>query len=160
YFGILADDTPPVGLAAYAASAIARSRPIRTGVQGFTYDLRTALLPFMFIFNTDLLLLRYASGEFINITSLPEIALIFVTGTVAMLAFAAVTTNFLVVRNRFHESVLLAFVIATLLRPRFFQAQLGWGDRYVWYAVGTLVFAGVYALQRMRRGESGEGWVR
>ena len=36
YFGILADDTPPVGLAAFAASAIAQSDPIKTGIQGFT----------------------------------------------------------------------------------------------------------------------------
>ena len=51
YFGILADDTPPVGLAAYAAAAIAKSPPIPTGLQGFMYDIRTAILPFMFIFN-------------------------------------------------------------------------------------------------------------
>ncbi len=57
YFGILADDTPPVGLAAFAAAAIARSDPIKTGIQGFTYDIRTAILPFMFIFNTELLLI-------------------------------------------------------------------------------------------------------
>ena len=56
YFGILADDTPPVGLAAYAAAAIAKSPPIPTGIQGFMYDIRTAILPFMFIFNADLIL--------------------------------------------------------------------------------------------------------
>ena len=56
YFGILADDTPPVGLAAYAAAAIAKSSPIATGIQGFMYDIRTAILPFMFIFNSDLIL--------------------------------------------------------------------------------------------------------
>jgi TRAP transporter 4TM/12TM fusion protein len=56
YFGILADDTPPVGLAAYAAAAIAKSPPIATGIQGFMYDIRTAILPFMFIFNSDLIL--------------------------------------------------------------------------------------------------------
>ena len=47
YFGILADDTPPVGLAAYAAAAISRGDPIKTGIQGFTYDIRTAALPFI-----------------------------------------------------------------------------------------------------------------
>ena len=52
YFGILADDTPPVGLAAYAAAAISKGDPIRTGIQGFIYDMRTAVLPFIFIFNT------------------------------------------------------------------------------------------------------------
>ena len=52
YFGILADDTPPVGLAAFAAAGISGGDPIKTGIQGFTYDIRTAILPFMFIFNT------------------------------------------------------------------------------------------------------------
>ena len=57
YFGILADDTPPVGLAAFAAAAISGGDPIRTGVQGFMYDIRTAILPFLFLFNTELLLI-------------------------------------------------------------------------------------------------------
>ncbi len=61
YFGILADDTPPVGLAAYAAAAIARSDPVRTGIQGFAYDMRTALLPYVFIFYPQLLLLNLKS---------------------------------------------------------------------------------------------------
>ena len=58
YFGILADDTPPVGLGAFAASAISGGDPIKTGIQGFAYDIRTAILPFLFIFNTDLLLIN------------------------------------------------------------------------------------------------------
>ena len=49
YFGILADDTPPVGLAAFAAAAISGGDPIKTGVQGFMYDIRTAVLPFLFL---------------------------------------------------------------------------------------------------------------
>ncbi len=57
YFGILADDTPPVGLAAYAAAGIAKADPIKTGIQGFKYDIRTAILPFMFFFNPELLLI-------------------------------------------------------------------------------------------------------
>src|SRR3546814_16858753 len=61
YFGILADDTPPVGIAAYAAAAISGADPIRTGVQGFIYDLRTAILPFMFFFNPSLLLIGVES---------------------------------------------------------------------------------------------------
>ena len=67
YFGILADDTPPVGLAAFAAAAISQGDPIRTGVQGFAYDIRTAVLPFIFIFNTDLLLIDVTWIEGISI---------------------------------------------------------------------------------------------
>ena len=57
YFGIMADVTPPVGLASFAAAAVSKGDPIKTGVTAFYYSLRTAALPFLFIFNTDLLLI-------------------------------------------------------------------------------------------------------
>ncbi len=84
YFGILADDTPPVGLAAYAAAAIARSDPIKTGVQGFIYDMRTAILPFIFFFKPALLLINpeghWAYTVYVVITALIAM-LLFVAGT-------------------------------------------------------------------------------
>ena len=143
FFGILADDTPPVGLAAYAASAIARSDPIRTGIQGFTYDLRTAILPFMFVFNTDLLL--------IGVTSVWYGALVFVAGGLAMGAFAALTQGRLARRNRLHESLLLLLTVAILLRPGLFAACVGEsGGRAPWYGLGILCFLAVYGLQTVR----------
>ena len=114
YFGILADDTPPVGLAAFAAAAIARSDPIKTGIQGFMYDIRTAILPFLFIFNTDLLL--------IDVTLWQAIA-VFAVATVAMLSFAAATQGYFIVRSRIWESLALVLVAFTLFRPGF------WLDR-------------------------------
>jgi len=45
YFGLMADITPPVGLASYAAAAISRADPIKTGIQAFWYSLRTGILP-------------------------------------------------------------------------------------------------------------------
>ncbi len=109
YYGILADDTPPVGLAAFAGAAIARSDPIRTGIQGFTYDLRMAVLPFLFIFNTDLLL--------IGVTSWWQAGFTFVVATVAMLLFAAATQGFFLVRNRLWEGAALLLVALTLFHP-------------------------------------------
>ena len=58
YFGIMADVTPPVGLASFAAAAVSGGDPIRTGLVAFFYSLRTAALPFLFIFNTELLLIE------------------------------------------------------------------------------------------------------
>ena len=55
YFGLMADVTPPVGLAAYAASGISRADPIKTGIQAFWYEIRTAILPFVFILSFALL---------------------------------------------------------------------------------------------------------
>jgi hypothetical protein len=116
YFGILADDTPPVGLAAFAAAAIARSDPIRTGIQGFTYDIRTAILPFMFIFNTQLLM--------IDIGGIFEFLLVVTSATFAILLFAAATQGFMLVRNRIWETLALLLITFALFRPGFFWDYL------------------------------------
>ncbi|MBO9395731.1 TRAP transporter permease [Shimia sp. R9_2] len=115
YFGILADDTPPVGLAAYAAAAISRGDPIKTGVQGFAYDIRTALLPFMFIFNTDLLLIDVSFGKAV---------LVFFISLIAMLIFAAATQGYFIAKSRKWESAALLFIAFMLFRPDFFLDQV------------------------------------
>ncbi|MCH8551148.1 MAG: TRAP transporter permease [Natronospirillum sp.] len=111
YFGILADDTPPVGLAAYAAAAVSRADPIMTGVQGFAYDIRTAILPFMFIFNTNLLL--------IDIESIWHLAGVIATALAAMLIFAAATQGYWLTRTRIWETAALLLIAFTLFRPGF-----------------------------------------
>src|SRR3546814_10704387 len=59
----MADVTPPVGLASFAAAAISGADPIKTGITAFYYSLRTVALPFLFIFNTDLLLIDVTAWE-------------------------------------------------------------------------------------------------
>jgi len=115
YFGIMADVTPPVGLASFAAAAVSGGDPIKTGIVAFFYSLRTAALPFLFIFNTDLLL--------INVTWAQGI-LVFVVATVAMLLFAAATQGWFLTRNRIHETVLLLLVAFTLFRPGFWMDMI------------------------------------
>ncbi|WP_299818423.1 TRAP transporter permease [uncultured Roseibium sp.] len=110
YFGILADDTPPVGLAAFAAAAISGGDPIRTGIQGFSYDIRTALLPFLFIFNTELLLIDVGPVKAV---------FIFVIGVTAMMLFAAATQGYFLARSRIWETLALLLVAFTLFRPGF-----------------------------------------
>ncbi len=110
YFGILADDTPPVGLAAFAAAAISGGDPIKTGLQGFGYDIRTAILPFLFVFNTELLLIdvSWYKGIFI-----------FIIGVIAMLLFAAATQRFMFVKTKWWETIALLLIAFTLFRPGF-----------------------------------------
>ncbi|MEO1292071.1 MAG: TRAP transporter permease [Pseudomonadota bacterium] len=115
YFGILADDTPPVGLAAYAAAAISRGDPIATGVQGFMYDIRTALLPFLFIFNTDLLL--------IDVTPIQAIYT-FITALIAMLCFAAATQGYFFAKSRMWETAALLLIAFMLFRPDWWLNQV------------------------------------
>jgi TRAP-type uncharacterized transport system fused permease subunit len=111
YFGLMADVTPPVGLASFAAAAIARSDPIKTGVTAFYYSMRTAILPFLFIFNTQLLLIGIEDGW--------HLALTVVSATVAMLIFAAATQGFFLARSRWWETIALLLVTFTLFRPGF-----------------------------------------
>ncbi len=110
YFGIMADVTPPVGLASFAAAAISRGDPIKTGFTAFYYSLRTVALPFLFIFNTDLLL--------IDVTFL-EGVWVFAIATIAMLLFAAGTQGYFFAKNRVWEAVALLLVAFTLFRPGF-----------------------------------------
>ena len=112
YFGIMADVTPPVGLASFAAAAVSKGDPIKTGLTAFYYSLRTAALPFLFIFNTDLLLIDVSFWHGV---------LIFFVATGAMLIFAAGTQGFFLVRSRWYESALLLLVAFTLFRPGFWM---------------------------------------
>ena len=115
YFGIMADVTPPVGLASFAAAAVSGGDPIKTGFVAFFYSLRTAALPFLFIFNTDLLLIDVGwVGGFV----------VFIVATAAMLIFAAATQGFLLARNRAYETVLLLLIAFTLFRPGFWMDMI------------------------------------
>jgi TRAP transporter 4TM/12TM fusion protein len=145
FFGILADDTPPVGLAAYAAAAIAKSPPIPTGIQGFMYDIRTAILPFMFIFNSDLILH--------NVDSWLQGFLIFAMACFGNFAFASATQGWLIAKNRIYEIPLLLCVTLVLMRPDLIAKWLNipHGQRYWTYLIGMALFGLVYLMQRPRR---------
>ena len=111
YFGLMADVTPPVGLASFAAAAIARTDPLKTGVTAFFYSMRTAILPFLFIFNTQLLM--------IGIDGPWHLFLTVSSALVAMLLFAAATQGYFVVRSKLWESAALLLITFTLFRPGF-----------------------------------------
>ncbi|MFP7755765.1 TRAP transporter permease [Thermodesulfobacteriota bacterium B35] len=144
YFGILADDTPPVGLAAYAAAAIAKSPPIATGIQGFMYDIRTAILPFMFIFNSDLILH--------NVNSWSQGILIFVMTCLGNFAFASATQGWFIARNKVWEIPLFLCVCFILMRPDQIAAWLGMAheQRYWTYLIGLGIYGALYLMQRAR----------
>jgi TRAP transporter 4TM/12TM fusion protein len=144
YFGILADDTPPVGLAAYAAAAIAKSPPVPTGLQGFMYDIRTAILPFMFIFNSDLILH--------NISSWPQGLVIFAMACVGNFAFASATQGWFVTKNRIYEIPLFLFITLNLMRPDLIASWLGIAPekRYWTYLIGLALYGFLYLIQWRR----------
>ena len=144
YFGILADDTPPVGLAAYAAAAIAKSPPIKTGIQGFMYDIRTAILPFMFVFNPDLILH--------GIDSWSVGLLIFFMACMGNFAFASATQGWLTTRNRWYEVPFLLGITFILMRPDQMASWAGLprDQRFLMYIPGLLLFGLLIGWQKFR----------
>lgn len=116
YYGIMGDITPPVGLATFAAAAISGEDPIRTGIQGATYALRTVVLPFLWVFNPQILL--------IGIDNWLVALVVVASSIVAMLAFAAATLGWFRTRSRWWENLLLLLAVFVLFRPNFFMDML------------------------------------
>ncbi|NOE32944.1 MULTISPECIES: TRAP transporter permease [unclassified Ruegeria] len=115
YFGIMADVTPPVGLASFAAAAVSGGDAIKTGFTAFFYSLRTVALPFVFIFNTDLLLIDVTWVEGIIVA---------IFATIAILVFTAGTMGYFLTHSRIYESIALIFVAFALFRPDFFMDRI------------------------------------
>lgn len=116
YYGILADDTPPVGLCAYAASGIAGSDPIRTGLTSFRFDLAAFTLPLIFFLNRELLLIDFFPTPGATNVVYPWWRLLTVLpmAVVGMLSFAAALQGYAFSRLRWWGRVVF-FVIALLL---------------------------------------------
>ena len=116
YFGLMADVSPPVGLAAYAAAAIAGADPMKVGWQGTWYEFRTLLLPFIFIFNPEILL--------IDISGPLHLLIVIALGATAMMAFVAALQGYFFDRNRWWETIALLAICFTLFRPHFWMDMI------------------------------------
>ena len=115
YYGLMADVTPPVGLASYAAAAISRADPIKTGIQAFWYSLRTGILPIVFIFNNELLL--------IGVEDWFHALIVMVTSLIAILAFTSATQGWFVNKLRWFEIIIFLIISMALFRPGFIMDQ-------------------------------------
>ena len=109
YFGLMADVTPPVGLASYAAAAISGGDPLRTGLQAIWYSLRTGILPIVFLFNHELLL--------IGVDSIWQALLVIVTSLIGILVFTAATQQWFINRLRWYEIIAFLIISLSFLAP-------------------------------------------
>ena len=144
YFGILADDTPPVGLAAYAASAIAGSDPIATGIQGFLYDIRTSCIAFMFVFNPELILY--------GVQSWPQGLLLFAMALVGMSAFECFAQNWCYTRNRWYDIPFFLTAAFILFYPGAIASLFHMDPalKYSLFPLGLAIYGLVILMQKMR----------
>jgi len=139
YYAILADDTPPVGVAAYSAAAVARSEPIRSGIQGFKVDMAAFLLPFMFIYNTEFLLID---------TTWYNAVMISATSLFGMYCFSAVIQRWLLTKLKIWEQAFLLAIAISMIWPTIITD-----------IVGVSIFALIFILQRRRKAFEDAGIV-
>jgi TRAP-type uncharacterized transport system fused permease subunit len=116
YFGIMADVTPPVGLASFAAAAVSGGDPIKTSLQAFVYSIRTMILPFIFMYDNEMLL--------IGVNSVWYGIFVFLKMSVAILIFTAATQNYLVVKSKIFESALLLIASLMIFLPNLWINQV------------------------------------
>jgi TRAP-type uncharacterized transport system fused permease subunit len=128
YFGILADGTPPVCVAAYAAAGVAGADPLKTGINAFKLDMRTFLLPFMFITAPQMLLIN---------TTFVEAGWIFISACIGMYALAASMQGFLLADLKWYERIVLFASAVSLVKPGLYTD-----------AFGFVGFTAIYLLQR------------
>jgi TRAP transporter 4TM/12TM fusion protein len=111
YFGLMADVTPPVGLASYAAAAISGGDPLKTGLQAFWYSLRTGILPIVFLFNHELLL--------IGIDNIWHAIVVIITSLAGILVFTSATQGWFVNKLKWYEIIIFLIISISLLSPEF-----------------------------------------
>lgn len=104
YFGIIADVTPPVALAAVAASGVAKSEPMRTAFQAARLAIAAFIIPYIFVYSPQMLL--------INATPL-NVIIMLITSLVGIIAIAAALTNYFITNMSIVDRI--SFVIGGLL---------------------------------------------
>ncbi len=118
YFGIIADVTPPVALAAMAGAAIAKSDPLKTGFEATRLSIGAFIIPYMFIFNPQILMIN---------TTFVEVIPILITSLIGMFGVSAGLDGYVFRKCNFIERIL--FIAAGLLSiyPEFYTDIIGIG---------------------------------
>jgi len=118
YYGVLADITPPVALAAYAAAGMAGGDPFRTGNQAFKLGLAKALVPFVFVFSPSLLLV--AKGF-----NWPDFVITFTGCIVGITVLAATLSRYMLTRMQPWEQALSYLAALCLVAPGLWVSMVG-----------------------------------
>ncbi|GGE71467.1 TRAP transporter 4TM/12TM fusion protein [Paenalcaligenes hominis] len=135
YFGILADITPPVCLAAYAGAGIAQANPFKSGVTAVKLAIAAFIVPYIFVYSPILVME--------NVTALPLIGTI-ITAVLGMVAVSSSMIGFFIRYSRFYERILLFVAGIMLIIPDLLGA-----------VIGIPLIALVWFLQKQRVDDSG-----
>ncbi|WP_373894112.1 TRAP transporter permease [Virgibacillus sp. CBA3643] len=120
YYGILADDTPPINLPAYATSGIAKADPVQTGIQGFKFDMGALLLPFAFVLN-PMLILQDDTATWV------QISISVATAFIGIIAWSTFIQSYLFTKFGWVERILAVASAVVLLNREIWTDAVGIG---------------------------------
>lgn len=139
YFGVVADITPPVALAAYAGAGIAGASPMKTGVQAVKLALAAFIVPYLFAIDSSLILVSSVEGGTVNFVPIYTAVPILVSAILGILCLAAAVEGYLIDYTRIYERIPLGIAALMLLQPGLISD-----------AIGLAALVGVYLLQKAR----------
>ena len=147
YFGVVADVTPPVALAAYAGAGIAGSNAMKTGFQAIKLAIAGFVVPYIFAYNPALLLIKkgtqIVNGNIVY-AGVGEILMVIVTALLGVICLASFVENYLLIKSKIWERIPMGVAAIALLFPSFTTD-----------IVGIVVLAAVFILQKTRRKKLG-----
>ena len=142
YYGIVADDTPPVGLCAYAAAGISGADPVKTGFKSFRLDLAAFTLPFMFIYNTKLLMIN---------TSLAELCYIIPMCIIGMFCWSVFIQGYWITRTFLLERLVFLGLAFLFVNPGSLNLGPVEINHHLANGIAVVIMVLIYFWQKSRR---------
>jgi TRAP-type uncharacterized transport system fused permease subunit len=140
YYGIMADLTPPVAVAAYAAAGISQGDPFRTGVRAFFLALTSCYVPFAIIYNPELVLMPWMLSKTPMPFPLVDYIHAVLTTGLGVVALGALIVGYFGDRATTAERFFLLFLL-----------WLFWRHQYMSTVIGLILLLALYFYQRRRR---------
>ena len=139
YFGVIADITPPVALASYAGAGIAGANAMKTGFQAVKLALAAFIVPYLFAFDSHLILVKEVQGSTVVFYGFLESLPVIIPAIMGTFCLACAVANYFVTKNKFYETAIMFIAAITLMNPGVYTD-----------IIGLVVIVGVYLLQKAR----------
>lgn len=125
YFGVVADVTPPVALAAYAGAGIAGANSMKTGFQAFKLAIGAFIIPYIFVINPHLIMVDSIVGTTVNWLPITAALPTIVTALIGTVCLAGTVESYLFGNLRIWQRIILLLAAFALLDPKLLTDGIG-----------------------------------
>ena len=139
YFGVIADITPPVALAAYAGAGIAGANAMKTGFQAVKLALAAFIVPYLFAMDSHLIMVKSVEGSTVVFYGIVESLPVIIPAIMGTFCLACAVANYFVTKNKIYETAILFISAIALMNVGIYTDIFG-----------LVVIVGIYLLQKAR----------